>query len=205
MPYTCVSCQFFNEIFRCWCRVDGWRADAMVMWLCNIMPCYVFMLLCITPDAFQQLRDIKKKHSKTSSLFMLISIALEISFFNCLICYMTKSQIHFCQKQSLMTHLVKANSTSLDTGYSGMTEYTWRGVICYVKSTLPARGRPDVEFENPLESFVLLDVTFNDRRWAVIGMYSPPPRSKVIYLLHILSNLLTRLVLCFKNFIYLTR
>ena len=42
-----------------------------------------------------------------------------------------------------------------------------------MKSTLPARRRPDLEFDNPIESIVL-DVVFNDRRWAVIGMYNPP-------------------------------
>ena len=46
-------------------------------------------------------------------------------------------------------------------------------MLCFVKSTLPARRRPDLEFDNPIESIVL-DVVFNDRRWAVIGMYNPP-------------------------------
>ena len=41
------------------------------------------------------------------------------------------------------------------------------GLIAYVRSNRPARRRPNLEFQQPLESIVL-DFIINDRKWAVI-------------------------------------
>ena len=47
------------------------------------------------------------------------------------------------------------------------------GLMAYVRSNLPARRRPDLELQRPIETIVL-DVLINDRKWAVIGAYRPP-------------------------------
>ena len=47
------------------------------------------------------------------------------------------------------------------------------GLLAYARSCLPASLRPDLEHENPEESKVI-DVTINNRKWAVFGAYRPP-------------------------------
>ena len=47
------------------------------------------------------------------------------------------------------------------------------GLMAYVRSNLPARRRPDLELQRPIETIVL-DVIISDRKWAVIGVYRPP-------------------------------
>ena len=47
------------------------------------------------------------------------------------------------------------------------------GLIAYVRSNLPARRRPDLELNNPIETIVL-DVYINNRKWAIVGAYRPP-------------------------------
>ena len=47
------------------------------------------------------------------------------------------------------------------------------GLMVYIKSNLPARRRPDLELESPVETIVI-DVCINNRKWAVVGAYRPP-------------------------------
>ena len=46
------------------------------------------------------------------------------------------------------------------------------GLIAYVRSNLPARRRPELEFCSPIETIVL-DVVINNRKWALVGAYRP--------------------------------
>ena len=54
------------------------------------------------------------------------------------------------------------------------------GLIAYVRSNLPARRRPDLELELPIETIVL-DVTVNNRKWAIVGAYRPPSMDKKLF------------------------
>ena len=54
------------------------------------------------------------------------------------------------------------------------------GLIAYVRSNLPARRRHELEFAMPLESIVL-DVSINNRKWAIVGVYRPPSMDNKIF------------------------
>ena len=54
------------------------------------------------------------------------------------------------------------------------------GLIAYVRSNLPARRRPDLELELPIETIVL-DVTVNNRKWAIVGVYRPPSMDNKLF------------------------
>ena len=63
----------------------------------------------------------------------------------------------------------------------GMTETLQAGgLIAYVRSNLPARRRHELEFAMPLESIVL-DVSINNRKWAIVGVYRPPSMDNKIF------------------------
>ena len=47
------------------------------------------------------------------------------------------------------------------------------GLIAYVRSNLPTRRRPDLELDYPIETIVL-GVTINNRKWAIVGAYRSP-------------------------------
>ena len=56
-----------------------------------------------------------------------------------------------------------------------------RGVlIAYDCTNLPARRRTDLEFDTPIESFVL-DVIINNRKWAVLGAYRTPSVKNIVF------------------------
>ena len=47
------------------------------------------------------------------------------------------------------------------------------GLIAYVRSSIPARRRLDLELDLPIETIVL-DIQINSQKWAIIGAYRPP-------------------------------
>ena len=121
------------------------------------------------------MRDIKKKHHKNVIIGHININSLKNKFFELTdILYDKVPDILFLSETKL--------DDTFNQCYFNVPGYRLfrndrnihgGGVLCFVKSTLPARRRPDLEFENPIESIVL-DIVFNDRRWAVIGMYNPP-------------------------------
>ena len=100
------------------------------------------------PDAFQQLRDIKKKHSKNVIIAHVNINSIRNKFFelsdllydkipDILFLSETKLDDTFSQNQfNVPGYRLFRNDRNIHGG----------GVICYVKSTLPARRRPDLEF-----------------------------------------------------------
>ncbi|XP_069133195.1 uncharacterized protein [Argopecten irradians] len=61
------------------------------------------------------------------------------------------------------------------------------GLLFYINSNIPSRRREDLELS--LVESIVVEVTVNDRKWAVVGIYSPPSNNKNAVYDDLCSNL----------------
>ncbi|KAK3097542.1 hypothetical protein FSP39_010594 [Pinctada imbricata] len=133
-------------------------------------------------DSFSELRNVRKKNPCNTLISYLNINSLKNKFFEVAdilydkvpdILFLSKTKLDDTFTQGLFSvpgYRVFRNDRNIHGG----------GILCYVKSTLPARRRQDLEFSAPFESLVL-DLVINDRKWAIIGVYRPPSVSDDIF------------------------
>ena len=126
-------------------------------------------------DVFQELRQTRLKYKNNTIITYLNVNSIRYKFMEVgELLYDKLSDICFFAETKLDDTFNQRSFNVVDyKAFRNDRNASGGGLMAYVRSNLPARRRPDLELQGPIETIVL-DVIINGRKWAVIGVYRPP-------------------------------